>query len=202
MKRNRRRVAILLQHRARVYVGVNGSVASLRALRQAAALARHRHSELHVVHVRRPVRAGAWQDSSAGVSAMPPRPDIQQNFLDSQAQDVVARCVEDGLGGIPDDLVVKQRVMVGKPAKELARLGWWDDDVLVVGSGRHRLRRLLRRSVGAYCVTHAQCPVLVVPLDHFASAMLRRRTWRRSALERDPWKQFDTSVRRDRQPIP
>lgn len=191
-----------MQHSARVYVGVNGSVASLRALRQAAAEARHRHAELHVVHVRRPVRAGSWQDGPAGAPARFPRPDVRQSYLDSQAHDVVAQCVENGLGGVPDDLVVKHRVLVGKPAEELARLGWWDDDVLVVGSGRHRLRRLLRRSVGAYCVTHAQCPVLVVPLDHFASSMLRRRAWRRSALQRDPWKQFDTSAPLDRQPIP
>lgn len=185
------------QHRPRVYVGVNGSVASLRALRQAVAEARHRRAELHVVYVRRPTPQRSMQVGVAGSAATAPPRDLHPSFLDTQAENVIAQCIQQGLGGTPAGLVVRRRVLVGKPAKELARLGWWDDDVLVVGSGKHRWRRLLRRSTAAHCVTHAQCPVLVVPLDHFASTMLHG--WRRSPLRRDPWKQFDSSASRDPQ---
>ncbi len=52
---------------------------------------------------------------------------------------------------------------------------------LVVGAGSGgRLRRGLRRSVTAYCVKHAGCPVLAVPrpvLQRELGALHRRNAW-------------------------
>jgi len=172
--------------RTRVIVGLDGSLASMRALHRAVREARARDAELHVVHARPSARPDHYQ---AAFRAGGPRPD---EVLDRQAEALIDRTLEDALGGPPPDVPVERRVVVGKPRRALAHLGWRDDDLLVVGTrSRGRLSRLFRRSVSRYLVAHAQCPVLVVPPDSFVRAMQRRSRIGRSAWQRDVWKRFD-----------
>jgi nucleotide-binding universal stress UspA family protein len=183
----------------RVIVGVDGSLTSLRALRAAVAEARGRGTRLLVVHVRRPAHANV----PIGVFGIPePTPWPGQETvcsLDHQAEAVIARCIDEGLGIAPADVVISFRVEVGRPDAALVRQVCRDDDLLVVGTcGRSRWTHPFRRSVGSYCVGHAKCPVLVVPPDDFARAMRREHRWFRF---RRTWKRFDLRASQSPPPI-
>lgn len=70
----------------------------------------------------------------------------------------------------------------GTPGAALVDTARDPDDLLVVGSGsRAPLRRLVRPSVARYCLSHATCPVLVVPpspLQAELESVHRRNVWR------------------------
>ena len=175
------------RRQSRVFVGVDKSLASLQALRRAAAEAQHRRVDLYVVHVRNPARS-AWLMDSLGQPIPggwlePPRTD----WLNASALQVIATSLDEALGGTPADLTVHRTVLVGRPGAELAALGRLDDDLLVVGtrSGR-QWRHPGRGSVSRYCVTHSRCPTLVVPRGELA------RTLHHRMVPRDLWKEFDT----------
>lgn len=183
----------------RVFVGVDGSLPSLRALREAASAARQRGAELHVVHVRRP---------SPTMPAMPflipSNPDAPRQhseplaWADSGAMDLIVTCLRNALGGDPVDLDVHRRVLIGRPGKGLASLGCRDSDLIVVGTGgARRWHHVLRRSVSRYCAAHSRCPVLVVPRDEFARTMHRTRERR---VPRDAWREFDATASRETHP--
>jgi nucleotide-binding universal stress UspA family protein len=181
--------------RGRVIVGVNGSLASLRALREAVAAARRRDAELTVIHVRPPAHASA----PIGVLGIPdptPWPGQQtERTLDREGEALIARCIDEGLGNAPPDVAVAIRVEVGTPHTALVQQVWRDDDLLVVGTrSRSRWAPPWHHSVGRYCAAHARCPVLVVPPDDFARAMRRERRWYRWRLRRDVWKGFDAQT--------
>jgi nucleotide-binding universal stress UspA family protein len=145
--------------RGRVIVGVDGSLASLGALRRAVAEARQRQMPLCAVRVVPEVHA--W------LGAAP----LDEADLAAFERHITA-AFADALGGYPPDLAIRTTVMVGSPGPALVSLAHHDDDLLVVGSGDHRRRR---RSVSGYCVRHARCPVLAVPLPALARAMRRLR---------------------------
>ena len=122
------------RRQSRVFVGVDKSLASLPALRRAAAEAQHRRVDLYVVHVRNPARS-AWLMDSLGQPIPggwlePPRTD----WLNASALQVIATSLDEALGGTPADLTVHRTVLVGRPGAELAALGRLDDDLLVVGT--------------------------------------------------------------------
>jgi nucleotide-binding universal stress UspA family protein len=175
------------RRQSRVFVGVDKSLASLQALRRAAAEAQHRRVDLYVVHVRNPARS-AWLMDSLGQPIPggwlePPRTD----WLNASALQVIATSLDEALGGTPADLTVHRTVLVGRPGAELAALGRLDDDLLVVGTrGGRQWRHPGRGSVSRYCVTHSRCPTLVVPRGELA------RTVRHRMVPRDLWKEFDT----------
>lgn len=181
--------------RSRVIVGLDGSLASLRALRRAVWEARQCDAELHVVHVRRPTRPDQYVAASRAGS---PPPD---EWLDRQAEGLIAGWLGEALGGAPIAVPLERRVMVGSPGRALVQLSWRDGDLLVVGTRRRRrLRRLLRGSVSRYVIAHTECPVLVVPPDSFARAMRGRSRFRGSLLHRDLWKRFDAAAAAGRHP--
>lgn len=180
--------------RRRVIVGVDGSLPSLRALRRAAREARQHDAELDVAHVRPPTRPNQYDHAFL---AGGPQPD---ELLDRQAERLIARALEEALGGAPTDVPVERRVLVGRPGRALMNLGWRDNDLLVVGTRRRGLLgRMLERSVSRYLLAHAQCPVLVVPPDSFARAMRHRSRFGGSLLHRDLWKRFDAATTTDHQ---
>lgn len=185
-------------NRSRVFVGVDGSLASLRALREATSQARQRHAELHVVHVRPPGPAMPAMPFLIAPSPGTLRPDHEAvNALDQDAEELILTCLRDALGTLPPDLDVRWRVLVGRLPSALAALGRRDSDLLVVGTrGAKRRHHLRRRSVSRYCATHSRCPVLVVPCDEFARSVRRPR---RSVLTvtRDPWREFDRTDGRE-----
>ena len=185
-------------NKCRVFVGVDGSLPSLRALREAAAEARRRDAELHVAHVRR------FEPTSSTAPAMPfviasttcpPQHDSQATErADNRAVELIVTSLQNALGTQPADLDVHRTVLVGRPHRQLASLVSRDDDLLVVGTrGGRRRRHWRRRSVSRFCVAHAPCPVLVVPCDEFARAMQPSRRGRRIA-HRDPWREFDSTT--------
>lgn len=192
-----------INRKPRVYVGVDDTPGSLRALRRAADEARRRDAELYVVHVVRPVRASVSRtnilDPSTAASSARAIPSI-----DDEAEHVIATCLDQAFGGTPADLTVKYLAIIGRPAKRLSNLSRSDDDLVVVGASKHqRWRYLMRRSVSKYCATHAACPVLVVPPDRFATAMMRdSRRLRWAPLRHNLWKQFDAVAGDNQQLIP
>jgi len=157
---------------SRVIVGVQESIAGLRALRVAVAEARQRGAVLHAVRTRRPPPP----DGGTGVS-LPPSESV------SQAQDEVFRAFAAAMGRVPADIKVFIVVRDGEPGAALTAHADRDDDLLVVGVGRRGLvRRLLSGSVARYCLSHAACPVLAVPPDQFAISARKLA----GALRRDP----------------
>ncbi len=151
----------------RVIVGVDGSLASLGALRRAVDEARRRGTQLCAVRV---VRQEHLQLGSV------PLQDEDMAHLCEQ----INAAYEDALGGVPRDLTTRSVVIVGTPGRSLVRYARHEDDLLVVGVGaQSRWRRWWDGSVSGYCVRHARCPVLTVPLSEFARTMRRARLPRR-----------------------
>jgi nucleotide-binding universal stress UspA family protein len=190
------------EHRRRVIVGVDGSLTSLRALRQAVNEASRRQADLTVIHVRAPARTNA-QPALIGVPDLAAWPGEQTiRTLDRYAEALIARCIDEGLGGPPEGVAVRTVVDVGIPQVCLVNQTMRDEDLLVVGTrdGR-RWSHPWRRSVSTYCITHAKCPVLVVPPDSFARDMRRAGRSRRSPWRRDLWKMFDLQAGADRQHV-
>lgn len=184
----------------RVFVGVDGTLAGLRALRQAVTEARCREAELHVVHVRDVLPAGAQLGMFAvALSELhDEHPDSVR--LDSEADALIGDSLQRALGGTPSDVTVHRVVSVGWPPRALAKLGWRSDDLLVVATdGGSRWRHPFRQSVCSYCVRHARCPVLVVPPDELTRMVRRRMRFHRSPLPRHPWAEFDAVTEPDGQ---
>lgn len=185
----------------RVIVGVDGSLTSLRALRQAVVEARRRGVELRVVHVRPAVRP-SMEYGPYGPVGPAPWEGTRREVLDRSAADLIDRCLRESLGAAPADITVCGRVAVGRPETELVDQAWCDDDLLVVGTrGRRRWRLPWRRSVSKYCIAHCACPVLVVPPDGFTRAMRSGKRWHRSMRHGDVWKQFDATARHNHQTV-
>jgi nucleotide-binding universal stress UspA family protein len=155
----------------RVIVGVDESLAALRALRVGLAEARRRGAELHAVR--------AWTVGpryyGAGVAYLPPdEPKL--------AAEMVAEAFREAMGGPPVDVGLTVALPEGEPAGALVRYADRDDDLLVVGASRRRWG-----STSGACARRARCPVLVVPPTEFARRV--RRSVRRirhevAALER------------------
>lgn len=187
------------ERRRRVIVGVDGSLPSLRALRLAADQASRRQADLTVIHIRAPARTNA-RAALVGLPDMTPWPGEQTiRSLDREAEALIVRCIDESLGGEPAGVTVRMVVDVGIPRIRLVHQTGHDEDLLVVGTrGGRRWSHPWRRSVSRYCITHARCPVLVVPPDSFARAM-RRAGW--SPWRRDLWKKFDHQVGDDRQHV-
>lgn len=188
------------ERRRRVIVGVDGSLASLQALRQAVVEAVQRQADLTVIHVRAPARPNA-QVALTGLPDLTVRPGEETSrSRDREAEALIGTCIDEALGGPPAGVAVRIVVDVGKPQACLVRQARHDDDLLVVGTrGSRRWAQPWRRSISSYCIARAACPVLVVPLPSFARAVGRERCWYRSRRRRDLWKQFDRQICDDHQ---
>jgi nucleotide-binding universal stress UspA family protein len=134
-----------------VLVGVDGSPASISALRWAAGEAALRGAPLTVAH--------AW-------TPMPPAYAAYHTGFDGAAMERAARAVLDDCldQGLADraDLAVDARLVLGGAAQGLLDLAA-EARLLVVGSrGRGGFRELLLGSTSHQCVHHAPCPVAVL----------------------------------------
>jgi nucleotide-binding universal stress UspA family protein len=148
--------------RPRVIVGVSQSLAGLRALRLAAAEARARGAVLHAVRM--------WNFAPTWASSPPEW--FREIERDTAA--FLADAFAKAMGGMPTDIPVVAETIFGPPPKRLVAYACRDDDVLFLGSRqRGRLRRLLRPSTTRYCLAHATCPVVAVPVDEFARTTTR-----------------------------
>ncbi len=141
-----------------VVVGIDGSPASLSALRWAAAHARAHASALEVVHV--------WPAAETqplhvdDLFQVTEQREEHRREIEGLVDQAVA---PGGRGGVTVRLVDGHPVAVLLAAAETASL-------LVVGSrGQGGIARLLLGSTSAACLLHAPCNVAVVPAPHAAS---------------------------------
>jgi nucleotide-binding universal stress UspA family protein len=158
----------------RIIVGVHGSLGSLQALRWAAEEARDRQVPL--------VTVIAWTPPGGDFAERShPSPPLRRIWRDA-ARARLTGAFDDGLGGLPDDLRVQGLVERGEAGPVLVDVAELPGDLLVIGTGRRNVAgRALRRSVGRYCLAHAQCPVIAVPpsalMDEVGHSWLRPRSW-------------------------
>lgn len=145
-------------------MGVDKSLAGLRALRVAVAEAHRRHAVLPALRV--------WNFNPGWRGT----PDGWYQEIEREAADALDRAFAEAMGGVPRDLEVVTATPKGPPGQVLVDYAHRDDDLLVLGCRqRPRWRRLFHWSIARQCASHALCPVLVVPLDAFARAACRER---------------------------
>lgn len=135
-----------------IVVGVDGSAASKDALAWAARQGQLTGARVEAVMV--------WHVPTSAYGA--PIASPTDYDFGAQAQHVLEATVAEILGDGPK-VEVLIRVVEGHPTPKL--LAAADGaDLLVVGSRGHgAFRGMLLGSVSAHCITHAPCPVVVVP---------------------------------------
>ncbi|WP_073807424.1 universal stress protein [Kitasatospora sp. CB01950] len=121
---------------SRVVVGVDGSTASLAALRRAVLEAAVRGAVLV------PLFAGQPSDRTAC------------RLLDSALRSAV--------GGWPSELVIRPTVTAGPPGPALVAAVAGPDDLLVLGASGHRHWHPHGDHAVRHCRGHSPCPVLTV----------------------------------------
>lgn len=137
---------------ARILVGVDGSPASLSALRWAVSEARQRSAEVLAVR--------SWQGRPAPYAIVARRPPLDRER--ERARRALARDVQAVLG--PEPVVrVHQELAYGHPARNLLRLAA-KADVLVLGDTPTE-----RGPVRTACLRMSPCPVVLVPAGPPAS---------------------------------
>jgi nucleotide-binding universal stress UspA family protein len=156
----------------RVVVGVDGSEGSLAALRFAVREAHLRGAVLHAVCAETFHRN--WHESLGGVlprygtpespELTATAPDLSEESAEDQLEKTVHDFVAEYTAAHPDaEVRVSQEIAGGHADKALLRVAR-ETDLLVVGSrGRGELRGALLGSVSQHLVSHAPCPVVVVP---------------------------------------
>lgn len=148
----------------KIVVGVDGSDASLDAVRWALDEARRRCAEVHVVT--------AWHTDPPPMEGPPPMVGIPYRARESAIAEQQAQQdrVMDAVQGTTEGVTV-HRHMVGQwPPRALVHISA-DADLLVLGRHGHSwLAEKLLGSVSAYCVRHATCPVVITPARHVEKA--------------------------------
>lgn len=140
---------------ARIVVGVDGSTHARRALVHAIDEARRRGATVDAVYAYAP--PVYWAAPEFGV--LIPRPE-------SEVVEDATQLLERELAEVPDDVRVEPVVVEGPAARALLETAR-GADLLVVGSrGRGGFLGLLLGSTSHQVVTHATCPVVVVPAHH------------------------------------
>jgi nucleotide-binding universal stress UspA family protein len=136
----------------RIVVGVDGSTASMRAARWAAAEAERRGDALDVVH--------AWM---VPYPLNPPDYFVDPAPFEAQGAAVLDRAMKSLAAGGPLGVDARPVLVREYPSKALLRVAA-GAELLTVGSrGRGGFSGLLLGSVSQSCVHHAPCPVAVVP---------------------------------------
>lgn len=138
----------------RIVVGVDGSKPSRNALHFAWEEARRRDASVEVVY------AYLFPVTSVMPGYMGPvvMPSVAE--LEEDAEAMLANIVE----STPSDIEMESIAVRGPAAPTLLEIAK-DADLLVVGSRGHGgFRGLLLGSTSHQVITHAQCPVVVVPM--------------------------------------
>ena len=140
-------------HERPIVVAVDGSSTAMRALQWALDAAKARKAPVTVVHAWRPIML-ATLDYSVPIVDVEAFATAGQQVIDEALAAV-------DLGGLPAP--VERLVVEGAPARSI--LAAADDaSLVVVGSrGRGGFAGLLLGSVSQHVITHAACPVVVVP---------------------------------------
>ena len=137
--------------RRRIVVGVDGSESSLAALRWGVRQAELTDAPLEIVS------AWDWPVSYSGwETPLPPGYDPADEAR-RQLDKAVSAVLTPG-----DAIEVRQSVIEGHPAPVLEDLSKTADLVVVGSHGHGELAGMLLGSVSQHCVTHCQCPVVVI----------------------------------------
>lgn len=155
----------------RIVVGVHGTPGSLQALRFAVGHARAFGATL--------VPVIAWQPPGDNVRM----PIALADEFASQAERRLLTAFDEGLGGLPADVSARPLVVRGPVGPVLVRVAERDNDMLVLGQGRHGLlHRAFHGSAARHCVAHARATVVLVPPSELTVEV--RRTARRQRYSR------------------
>ena len=137
-----------------IVVGVDGSAASIAALRWALTKAGEDKRPITAVEVREP--AHALPGTSYAVQPHGTAPPVTRTLLHQTVATAVA--------ALPDAPEVAEMRLRGDPGAELARVSE-GESMLVLGYRPHsRVTEFLLGRVTADCLRHARCPVVLVPL--------------------------------------
>ncbi len=137
----------------RIVVGVDGSDHSRRALRFAVEEARRRGATIDAVHAYHTViYQPGMEFGYAG--PLPPQEKLEAEAM-KQLLEVLAE--------VPADVPVDPIVAGGTPSHVLIEAGEGADVVIVGSRGFGGFKGLLLGSTSLQVVTHAPCPVIVVP---------------------------------------
>ena len=138
----------------KIVVGVDGSAASLAALREALEEARLRSAPLRVIT--------AWQLTYSEIAIETPV--VVQKIVEHNAEMLEAALASVDHGRATG-VEISSELVNGHPATELLAAAS-DATLLVVGTrGTGGLSGTLLGSVAHAAIHHAKCPVLVVPAD-------------------------------------
>ena len=137
-----------------IVVGVDGSDASVVALRWATVEASLRNAEVHAVY--------AWTFPYVGELTGMSMAMVDRDELEADAKSIVAGIVQ-RVQAEQDGVTIREYVAEGSPASVLTEAAK-GADLLVVGSrGRGGFTGLLLGSVSQQVAQHAPCPVVIIP---------------------------------------
>lgn len=144
-----------MERKERIVVGVDGSEASIKALEWAITQARHTGAKVEAVQ--------AWEVPAMYGTGMMVLPGGEE--FDAGARKSLENSVNRALGA-RRDVEIEPHTVSGHAAKVLIDMAE-GADLLVVGSRGHGgFVGALMGSVSHYCVSHAECPVVVVRHSH------------------------------------
>jgi hypothetical protein len=163
-----------------VVVSVEGSLAGLRALREAVRQARLRGAPVVAVQTYQQPRSDGpssrlWAANDmrgAGgalyVAARQDELDLERRWMirEKATTTAIQRAFQDAMGGLPRDVRVRPAAVPGRIGPVLVGMAYRDEDLLVIPADRRRRGRL--RTLQHYCTTRARCAVLVVPPHELA----------------------------------
>jgi nucleotide-binding universal stress UspA family protein len=157
-----------------VVVGVDGSPGSLEALRYALREARRLDATLIPVH--------AWQPPGGEMAARRAPSPGYERIVREMEEERFKRAFDEGLGGLPTDVVVEPWLVRGAAGPALVEAACHHNDLLVVGAGRRgRLRHPVSAGIVRYCLAHAACAVVAVPPPSLQAALPTQLRLRASA---------------------
>jgi nucleotide-binding universal stress UspA family protein len=163
------------QQPGRVVVGVSGTPSSLQALRVAVGEAQRAGVGLRAVV--------AWVPVGGEIAYhRAPCPDLLR-LWEEEAQWRLRNAFDEAFGGVPTVPGIPGIELVslrGTAGPALVAAADRPDDLLVLSAGpRGGLARLTHGATARYCVAHATCQVLTVPMPELLATLPRRLRHRR-----------------------
>ena len=142
----------------RIVVGVDGSPASVAALRWALTEAERMGVEVEAVT--------AWHSDPPPVSGptLVGLPYRDAELVKSEQQERLTSAVAQ-TEGIAPGVVLRQKLVAGWPPRELVRCARGATLLVVGRQGHSWLGEKVLGTVSAYCIRHAECPVVVMPIE-------------------------------------
>lgn len=162
------------KYRGRVIVGVTDTLTGLRAIREAVAHARQRHTQLIAVRTFReprplitPVRDVVVAVELYGMSTQNDDSDLDRQWQRARrnAEAEIRQAFSDALGAMPRDISVEMSTDTGRLVPAVRAIACHEDDLIVLAVKKTLLRKAIR----------ADCPVLIVPPHEFARAVRRHQ---------------------------